>query len=133
MKISKTHQKFANTLGYQDIIDHPENYLGPNWEAVINFWLYFDTLSKKQLKIVEDRYGSFLDKNSEAVEVSYLRRAVNAAEDTEGYTGYFVCVYYRCFLPGEYALKFTTYELIGIRKLLEQGHQPVFFPMFLNL
>jgi hypothetical protein len=62
MKISKSHKYFANRLHRlrqitnQEDLTHPERYLGSNWEAVINFWLYLDTLSEEQFEIVEGRY-----------------------------------------------------------------------------
>jgi hypothetical protein len=56
MKISKTHLKFANILNSTEVLTHPENFLGPNWEEVINFWLYLDTLTEDQLNVVYRHY-----------------------------------------------------------------------------
>jgi hypothetical protein len=141
MKISKTHKDFAYRVqklsgrSSQDVLKHPKNFLGPNWEAVINFWLYLDTLNKERLKVVRERY---LTLSREELNVAY-GRACNAAQAT---TKYDKCAGYAAYaaIRGDYSSCFVypaafnaTYELIGLDKLLENGHQPVFFPMFLNL
>jgi hypothetical protein len=127
MKISKAHRTFAIIIKH-DVLIHPENYLGPNWEDVINFWLYLDTLTEEQLKTVRKRNGSLSYKEcrvaSEKAWVAakattrYAYDASDSASDSVS-----------CAKP---AAEYATKELIGLDKLLEQGHQPVFFPMFLN-
>jgi hypothetical protein len=135
MKISKAHKSFTRRLNKQDILNHPEQYLGPNWEAVINFWLYLETLSKDQLKVVKERY---LDLSQEERNVAYGRvsnaaRATTKYDKYAGYAAYAAIrgVYSSCFVYN--AAGDVTYELIGLEKLLELGHNPVFFPLFLNL
>jgi hypothetical protein len=131
---SKTHQKFARFLHHdydiskQDVLNYPQNYLGSNWEAVINFWLYLDTLSVNQLRVVNKHLLSLIDK--ERV-ITYSKVRI-AAESTTEYaydagSAAFYGVSYENF-----ATEYATLELIGLDKLLEQGHQPVFFPLFLN-
>jgi hypothetical protein len=130
MKISKIHQDFAINLrvflsvSKQDVLDHPENFLGPNWEAVINFWLYLDTLNKKQLKVVKERY----------LDLSYRESLIDAANTTT-HASYYAgdSAYYSVFPNAVVHAKYATLELIGLEKLLVQGHQPLFFPLFLNL
>jgi hypothetical protein len=134
MKISEAHQNFAARLQFhygipkQEVLSHPEKYLGPNWEAVINFWLYFYTLSKEQLNVVHKRYVSLRDYLDEVndnfwdvtwdvarstITVEHLR----IAGDSVAYD----------------VAAWVTYELIGLQKLLDLGYQPAFFPLFLNL
>jgi hypothetical protein len=129
MKISKAHQEFANALNYwyetskQDALNYPGDYLGLNWEEVINFWLYLDTLTEEQFKVVEQRYFALSSEERHKA----CCKAWDAAKDATDYadvTG----------INAAYnAEQEATYELIGLDKLLERGHQPVFFPMFLNL
>jgi hypothetical protein len=44
MNYSERHKRFASNLNdyyninQQDILDHPENYLGPNYKEVLNYW-----------------------------------------------------------------------------------------------
>jgi hypothetical protein len=134
MKISKTHQRFADYLhDLHDVLDqyvleHPGDYLGPNWEEVINFWLYLDTLSENQLLVVNKRYWdlSYEERNVAYGRVSNVARDTTKDAEYAEYAG--DSAYHTTILATAHA----TYELIGLQKLLEQGHQPVFFPMFLN-
>ena len=61
MKISTTHQKFADRLKDQTSLEYPELFLGPNWKNVLNFWLYLDTLSDEKLNLVDRLYSSLDD------------------------------------------------------------------------
>jgi hypothetical protein len=135
MKISKTHEEFADRLNFwytvpkQDVLNHPEKYLGPNWEEVINFWLYLDTLSEEQMKVVEKHYYALnyeerkiargRSRNVASATIKYGQDASNSAYYSVSYA--------------KSAAYYATEEFIGLDKLLEQGHQPVFFPMFLDL
>jgi hypothetical protein len=135
MKISKAHKEFADRLNFwyiiskQEVLDLPEQHLGPNWEAVINFWLYLDTLTEDQLSVF---CGKRLPLGNEE-----WNKVWSAARATIKYTGdagdsvYYICTWVNTAAYG--AAKSATYELIGLDKLLAQGHQPVFFPLFLNL
>jgi hypothetical protein len=131
MKISKTHRILARRLNNQDILNRPEQYLeylGPNWEEVINFWLYLDTLSVNQLKVVGKSYWD-LSNEERNIAWDKARRAARVTTNFYSSAGKaaHASVYYENFVA-----KYATYELIAIDKLLEQGNQPVFFPMFLN-
>jgi len=39
----------------QDVLEHPEKYLGPNYKELFNFWVYWDSLSSEQLEAYVDR------------------------------------------------------------------------------
>jgi hypothetical protein len=128
MKISKTHQRFVNRLRAQRALSHPEEFLGPNWKGVLNFWFYLDTLSLDDIKNVEMLLRN-LDK---ADRVSAADLAWDAAHDT---------INDRCFIAAQDAVYIifgsiswrVTCELIGAHKILEQGKPLTFVPIFLNL
>jgi hypothetical protein len=132
---SKAHKEFAGILHHvydipkQDVLTHPEKYHGPNWENVINFWLYLDTLSEDQLNVVEERYSAL-----SCTEQFIARdKALVAAGATAKYIYSAGSSAYCSVSRAKYAAANATLELIGLDKLLEQGHQPLFFPMFLNI
>jgi hypothetical protein len=131
MKISKAHKEFASRLYNQEILNHPDLYLGPNWEAVINFWLYLDTLSYGQLHVVYDRW---LELNNEEKDISWSK----AWDASNAITKYAYDASESALQSGsglycaKVAVAYATLELIGSQKLLEQGHELVFFLMFLN-
>jgi hypothetical protein len=60
--ISLTHSIFLRVINDkcegspQEVLSNPAKYLGPNWEDVLNFWIYLDTLSNKEKDEIESRY-----------------------------------------------------------------------------
>jgi hypothetical protein len=135
MKISKIHHEFARLIHYnygntkQDVLDHTEKYLGPNWEAVINFWLYLDTLSREQIEVVRGRYYALSIKERDIA----FNKAVIGTRATIKYAGAAGdATYYYSHFTYCTAVE-ATYELLGLEKLLEQDYKPVFFPLFLDL
>jgi hypothetical protein len=135
MKISKAHHKYAAHLQFQcsiskqDALTHPEKYLGPNWEEVINFWLYLDILNKKQLKVVGERYSAL-----SCIEQCIARdKALVAAGATAKYFNGAGSAAFYTLSCENFATEYATCELIGLQKLLAQEHHPMFFPLFLNL
>jgi hypothetical protein len=57
--ISKIHKCFSECLETPRVLENPEEFLGPNFEAVLNFWLILDDLSEEQLEVVKKRYRAF--------------------------------------------------------------------------
>ena len=64
MNYSSAHKSFANyvncrdhNINKQDVLDHPENYLGPNYREVLNCWFYWDSLSDEQWEVFDKRWG----------------------------------------------------------------------------
>jgi hypothetical protein len=126
MKISKTHQRFADLLDTQSALRYPEEFLGPNWRDVLNFWFFINTLSFEQLNRVGDMYRNL----AEADRISAADLAANAATDT-----IMSCsIADEAFMaPPGLAGGIATLELIGAHKILEPGKPLTFVPIFLNL
>ncbi len=114
MKISKTHQKFANNLRNQRALDHPEEFLGPNWKDVLDFWLFLDTLTKEQWKIIVDRYWALDEDVRVAAHREFFNNAIYVSKENF------------CSLN-------ATFELIGSHVLKKQGKSLVFLSLFSNL
>jgi hypothetical protein len=129
MKISTTHQRFADILRSQRALSHPYEFLGPNWKEVLNFWLYLGGLSTEQLEIDEDRY--------EEVPLDGVDIVENAAWETlnacsAGVTSRQKATRIFNAINGCVA-SIATMELVGVHKILEQGKSLTFVPMFLDL
>jgi hypothetical protein len=79
MNYSRYHKRFASNLSRyhnineQDVLDHPENYLGPNYKEVLNYWFYCESLNSKHWTVYKNRFLA-LD-----VETNYNARS--AAEE----------------------------------------------------
>jgi hypothetical protein len=126
MKISKTHQRFADWLNNQRALDCPEEFFGPNWKEVLNFWFFIDTLSSEQFEIAQDRFWNLDDADID----SARNLAANAATDT------IMCrsITYVAFMAApRLAGGNATRELIGAHKILEKGKPLTFVPLFLEL
>ena len=129
MKISKTHQRFANRLNVQRpiqrVLQNPEEFLGHNWKEVLNFWLYLDTLSDEQLNMAHKRYRALGWVNLDnAEELAYDAALATLSMDMS----YYVARSSPCDASG-----YASRELIGAHKILENGQTLTNVPIFLNL
>ena len=130
MNISKIHKRYSERLNNPEVLTNPEEFLGPNYEAVLNYWLILDGLSQDQLKAIEGRYRHFYDNH-----YSEWNRATNEAydafEETIGdkFADYADNASYVVY--GIVSLS-ATRELIGMHKILEQEKPLIFFNMFLD-
>jgi hypothetical protein len=125
MKISETHQLFALWLNNQRALSHPDEFLGPNWKDVLNFWLYLDTLSDEQLNMSRTRFC-----NLDVVDrVSSWKLAWDISCGVVG------GLYINILFPSSTNTHAggATRELIGAHKILKRGKSLMFVPMFLNL
>ena len=118
MKISTAHKKFADRLNDQTALEYPELYLGPNWKDVLNFWLYLDTLSREDFRLLNKRYWAL----DEDARVFARDNAYKAAEATivheYGNVAWFVTPIY--------ASSHATLELIGSHNLESLKFLPLF-------
>jgi hypothetical protein len=125
MKISKTHQKFSYLLEEPKALTNPEDYLGPNWKEILNFWLYADGLSEEERVKIGERYWDL----DEDVRNSSVNSAINATSEvvllsvrSAAWNATLVVTY-------AYIFSFATDELIAQHKLLEQEKSLVFLPI----
>jgi hypothetical protein len=122
MKLSKTHNNFIRY--YPDSEVNPENFLGPNYQTVLNFWLWLDTLTKEQFLTVGERNSaSTMDRKSvddftkELVDVELKNKIIHSLNLN---------------FDGNYRgpALFGTFELIGMQEILYCGKDLNFIPMF---
>ena len=127
MKISKTHQRFSEELNEPRALTNPEDYLGPNWEDVINFWLYVDTLSVEERGNIQLLFFN--------LDYATLETALHAATDASaevvgGKVG--LAAWDASNNVANWVFGWITYELLGHHKLLEQGKTLMFLPLCLK-
>jgi hypothetical protein len=124
MKISKSHQVFVIRLRNQRALSHPEEFLGPNWKEVLNFWLYIDTLSDEQLNMARVLYC-----NLDVADRVYAENLIwNAAcIVTSKQISNWAYMSTPGLVPGV-----ATRELIGANKILEQGKELKIVQLFLD-
>jgi hypothetical protein len=120
MKISKTHKSLSEQLKNTEVLTNPQKFLGPNWETVLRFWLYFESLTREQKNELLRRYFA-IDYNTSdhAWDLVY-----NVATEVIG-KGIWGAVWF--VIPFPTAL---TYELIALHKLEKPFFLPLVVPEF---
>jgi hypothetical protein len=131
--ISKIHKRFSELLKNPRVLENPEEFLGENFKAVLNFWLSLDELSKEQWRVFNKRYWAFFDENN-----SEWNRAANLAIDASkevvgvNYAEHASWAAYVVIKSA--ATGWVTRELIGMHKILEDHQKPLtFFEMILEV
>jgi hypothetical protein len=121
MTYSKTHKRFSERLEQPDALKNPEKYLGPNWEDVLNFWIYLDTLSDEEKEEMGQRYWT-LNYN---VRDCAMNAAMDAAKEVVGVKFRTDAWFAACDVTGRVVFGDATWELIAHHKLLEQNKTPL--------
>jgi hypothetical protein len=89
MNYSNLHQGVPNKLQSSEVSTEPQNFLGPNYQSVLDFWVLLDTLTKQQWIQVIDRYNALEDSTkvdggesawyaAQTIAAAALRAAVDA-------------------------------------------------------
>jgi hypothetical protein len=123
MKISKTHQHLSNYLKNPEVLTNPEPFLGPNWETVLRWWLYWESLTDVQRKELCRLYW--------AIDRDTRDRARDLARDVAIEVigrNYWMEVF--MVSPTPEAL---TCELIAMHLLFERGYSLTIVPIVNNL
>ena len=142
---SKAHQNFSNKLQNPEALTNPQNFLGPNYETVLNFWWVIDGLTENQWNEVARRYDALDD----AARIA----ARDAARDAAGYAARYAArsaagyaawsaAWDAAWDAAGYAARSAawdaawsaawdaTYELMGMHTLLGDGKDLLFVPLF---
>lgn len=100
-----------------EFIQDPEKYIGPNWKAVINFWVFHDNLTEEQYKEVNRRYvdGKFYIFSTDKIR-TYCDRFISTKLSFR-------------FNSEEYA----TREIIAFDELLNDGEEIKFLKIYEDL
>ena len=107
--ISARHSSFGELMGTPEVLTSPEKYFGPNYKILLNFWIYWESLTSNQRLAYLDR-----------------RRAIGScfkhAECARGVVGrWYVNFYY------------FEMEIIGAHKLISLGESLEFIPLLEDL
>jgi hypothetical protein len=125
MTYSKIHQNFSQRLKQPDALTDPEKYLGPNYQDVLNFWIYLETLSDEEKDEIDSRYYALDD----YVRDTATDAARDAAEEVVGEKFSDAAWDAAYDVTGWWVFCDATYELIGHHKLLEQNKSLIIVPL----
>ncbi len=121
MTYSKIHKKISERLNQPDALTNPEKYFGPNYQDVLNFWIYVDSLSVEEKEEMGQRYWAL----DEDVRDYAIDAAWNAAAEVVGGDFRYAAWNAAMIVTGRVAFGYATAELIAHHKLLEQGKTPL--------
>jgi hypothetical protein len=126
MSYSKSHQTFIERLPVRAPAE-PQELLGPNYEAVLNFWWYLDAISEEQQDVFVGRYRAINARNRDR----YIE-VIGATANTITTYADAACNCARIDWYGvkRFAAAYATWELICMHTLLEQDKELVFVPLF---
>jgi hypothetical protein len=128
MPISKAHQNFSTELQNPEALTKPQDFLGQNYETVLNFWWTLDSLTETQWNEVARRY--------DALDYAAWSAALSAARSAAGdaaWDGAWEAAFYAARDAALSAAGSATWELIGMHTLLNDGKDLLFVPLFHNL
>ena len=132
MNYSKFHKKFSTELQNPEALINPQDFLGPNYETVLNFWWTIDSLTVTQWNEVARRYlaldPAVRDTASYVARDAAWYAARDAARSAASYAAGYGASY-----GASYAARYATYELIGMHTLLNDGKTLLFVPLFNDL
>jgi hypothetical protein len=133
LNISVTHSVLLRKINDgepgapSDVLTNPEKYLGENYQAVMKFWWYMDSLTETQWTEVARRYRALdpatVDAAKYAARSAVWDAAWSAAGDAARYAAWDAAGD-AAGSAAEYAAGYATYELMG------GIENPVFLPMF---
>lgn len=100
--------RFSQRIGDSDWMNTPEEYLGPNYQAVIDWWTYLDYLSNND----QPTYNK----------IETLDHVINTRSISQTLSSYIIYPHsYDCVhvIMDRHNLRMITYELIAMHKLSE--------------
>jgi hypothetical protein len=138
MNYSKSHHNFNNHfVGEYPVLNQPENFLGPNYETVLNFWWYIDTLTDQQIDKLGGCYYScdeYVRQNAWNISRDFATTTVGHSNRVATYVSTEITPptarYYDNSNRARTCAKLAAYELISMHIFLEQGRKLFFVPLF---
>lgn len=123
MIYSKSHIRLSEDENCNGALEDPEKFLGPNYETVLNFWSWNDTLSLEQMEESERRF--------ESLNLFYhVTKEIEAAARSVIGIDYENAAWYSLDFCAQ---AWATEELIAMHDILSQGKELIFVPLFANL
>jgi hypothetical protein len=129
MSYSKAHQRFSTIICHSAALSAPQDFLGPNYETVLNFWWTTDSLTETQWNEVARRYR--------ALDPAAWSAAGYAAGSAAWYAAWSAAWSAARDAAGDAArdaagagASYATYELMGMHTLFNDGKTLLFVPLF---
>jgi hypothetical protein len=99
--------------------NHSVEELGPNWQTVLNFWLFLDNLSVEQYNVAYSRNCKMRHQKRQVVDKLTLKSVSKVIPESVKQT-----------IPLFREKLFATYEIIATQQILDEAGELTFLPMF---
>jgi len=125
MTYSKIHQRLSQILDRSSILTHPEEHLGSNYETVLHFWKYVESLD------LITRYKIFVSEEP-AINRDVINELCDKVDERLNFESFKLLQACGCLddFSSELVIARATYEIILMDQLLDEGYKMVFLPMF---
>jgi hypothetical protein len=110
------HRRISDFLNDSEILINPEKYFGPNCKILLNFWIYWESLTSEQ------RYTYYSRVNKLSTDIYNEARVL--AKKTAGQS---------LFKQLLNTLTYLEKEIVGMHEILEEGKSLTFIPLLENL
>jgi hypothetical protein len=110
--ISRRHELFSRMIGNPEVLSQPEKYFGPNYKTLLNFWIYWGSLTRIQ----EDTY---FRKHFPADSFASVKHHSREITDVMNIT--------------DYGFYYIERERIGAHNIIDSGECLTFLPLLENL
>lgn len=121
MTYSRIHQRFAAEFGNSKVLTNPEEFLGPNYETVLNFWKFAGSLEEEVQKEIMEKFRT---------KRPYLTLINSLCDKVRERIRMPPEIIFQVCSPHGYTIARATYEIILMDQLLEEGYKMTFLPMF---
>ena len=110
--ISARHRRFSNSICSEEVLSFPEKYFGPNYKTLLNFWIYWESLSLRQ----EDKYFLKPFPSDSFVRVQRHSREITDVMNITDYPFYYI-----------------ELEIMAAHILIDSGEPVAFIPLLEDL
>ena len=112
--ISRSHKRISEREYEDAILTYPQDYFGPNYRDLLNFWVYYETLSDYQLGEVWKKIWE-MDTDTWGQARALLRKLSDQSD------------WFKVSLGSMSAVEM---EICFAHIILEQGESLVFLPLY---
>jgi hypothetical protein len=139
MKYSRIHRQVAeyDAIDRDEILNEPENYFGPNYQTVLNFWWLVESLQEEHLEKITELYDKEFEISNFDGEIRLLNIAEQRIDQDFLSSAIGDCIWeeiphsdYSIRQSSHGAIFHATCELIAMDIIFERGEVLVYVPMF---
>jgi hypothetical protein len=133
MTYSKIHQAVSKKLNTPEVLIDPEKFLGENFQIVLEFWKFIDTLLPKDFERISSRYNELHEREGDlARKLDFCLEGINTpvriACFDSAYNNYMYST--STYRAVAFSIVYATHELINYYNSDNSDKQLYFLPLF---